>query len=64
MMSIKELLELRKQIKNKKPDFIRQDAHKKKKLGKKWRKARGLHSKIRLKLRGRGKFVSNGYRPG
>ena len=62
MSSIKELLELRKQIKGKKPDFIRQDAHKKKRLGKKWRRPKGLHSKIRLKLRGRGKRVSAGYR--
>ena len=62
MLSIKELLELRKQIKGKKPDFIRQDAHKKKRLGKKWRRPKGLHSKIRLKLRGRAKRVSAGYR--
>lgn len=62
MLSIKELLELKKQIKNKKPDFIRQDAHKKKRLEKKWRKSKGLHSKIRLKLRGRSRKVSIGYR--
>ena len=62
MSSIKELLELRKQIKNKKPDFIRQDAHKKKRLGGKWRRPKGLHSKIRLKFRGKAKKVSLGYR--
>lgn len=62
MVSVKELLELRKQIKSKKPDFIRQDAHKKKKLGTKWRKPKGLHSKIRLHLRGRAKKVTKGYR--
>jgi|TARA_Y100000310_G_scaffold345671_1_gene468070 large subunit ribosomal protein L32e len=62
MLSIKELLELRKQIKNKKPDFVRQDAHKKKRLSKGWRRPRGLHSKVRLNLRGRGKNVSVGYR--
>jgi len=62
MTSIKELLELRKRIKSKKPDFIRQDAHKKKRLGRKWRRPKGLHSKIRLKLRGRSKSVSRGYR--
>ena len=62
MLSIKELLELKKQIKSKKPHFIRQDAHKKKKLSKKWRRPKGLHSKIRLKLRGRAKYVSVGYR--
>jgi len=62
MLSLKELLELKKQMKSKKPHFIRQDAHKKKKLSKKWRRPKGLHSKIRLKLRGRAKYVSVGYR--
>lgn len=62
MLSLKELLEFRKQIKNKKPDFIRQDAHKMKRLAKKWRNPKGLHSKIRLKLKGRSKYVSVGYR--
>lgn len=62
MVSIKELLELRKQIKSKKPDFIRQDYHKKKRLGKKWRRPKGLHSKIRLGFKGRAKKVSRGYR--
>ena len=62
MLSIKELLVLKKQMKSKKPHFIRQDAHKKKKLSKKWRSPKGLHSKIRLKLRGRAKHVSVGYR--
>ena len=55
-------MKLRKQIKRKRPNFIRQDAHKKKRLGKKWRKPKGLHSKIRLRLRGRAKHVSTGYR--
>jgi large subunit ribosomal protein L32e len=62
MESIAELLELRKRIKSKKPDFIRQDAHKKKRLSKKWRKPKGLQSKIRLRLKGRAKHVSGGYR--
>ncbi|MFH0868466.1 MAG: 50S ribosomal protein L32e [Candidatus Woesearchaeota archaeon] len=62
MMSIKELLEIRKRIKSKKPHFIRQDTHKKKRLHIKWRKPKGLHSKIRLEFRGRAKNVSAGYR--
>jgi len=62
MKSVKELLELRKQIKSKKPDFIRQDFHKKKRLAKKWRRPKGLQSKIRLKFRGKPKGVSIGYR--
>ena len=55
-------MELRKRIKSKKPDFIRQDAHKKKRLERKWRRPKGLHSKIRLNLRGRAKSASQGYR--
>ncbi len=62
MESIKELLELRKQIKSKKPNFIRQDTHKKKRLDKKWKRPKGLHSKIRLKFKGRAKSISAGYR--
>jgi len=62
MASIKDLLELRRHIKSKKPDFIRQDSHKNKRLGKKWRRPKGLHSKVRLRLKGRSKNLSIGYR--
>lgn len=62
MASIKELLDVRKQMKGKKPDFIRQDIRKKARLKIKWRKPRGLDSKIRRKLSGRAKPVSQGYR--
>src|SRR3989344_3894619 len=62
MASIKELLDIRKQMKLKKPDFIRQDIRKKARLKIKWRKPRGLDSKIRRKLNGRAKPVSQGYR--
>lgn len=58
---MKELLELRKKIKKKKPSFVRQDAHKKPRLEKKWRKPKGIHSKMRLKLRGYRRSVSVGY---
>jgi large subunit ribosomal protein L32e len=61
MEEIKNLLKLRKKIKGKKPTFIRQDAHKKKKLGRKWRKPKGLHSKLRLKFKGHHKPVSKGF---
>src|SRR3989338_7584328 len=62
MASIKELLDIRKKMKSKKPDFIRQDIRKKARLKIKWRKPRGLDSKIRRKLNGRAKPVSQGYR--
>ncbi|MBA3064812.1 50S ribosomal protein L32e [Candidatus Woesearchaeota archaeon] len=45
----------------KKLKFIRQDAHKKVRLGKKWRRPRGLHSKMRLSKKGYNKSVSVGY---
>lgn len=56
------LLELRKQIKRKKPRFIRQDK-KKKALArsKKWRRPRGIDSKVRLNIRGYSKGISIGY---
>ncbi len=57
-----ELLELRRQLKAKKPDFLRQDAHKVKRLAKKWRRPKGIHSKMRHKFKGYRKLVSKGYR--
>ncbi len=45
----------------KKLKFIRQDAHKKVRLGNKWRRPKGLHSKMRLGKKGYNKSVSIGY---
>lgn len=60
-MEKEKALELRKRIKSKKPDFVRQDSHKKSKLGKKWRRPKGWQSKIRLHKRGHIKEVSKGF---
>ena len=49
---IKKLLELRKQIKKKKPTFKRPDYHKWKRLGTEWRKPKGRHHKVRKRKRG------------
>jgi len=57
-----ELLKLRKKSKAKKPNFIRQDAHKKAEIKKKWRRPRGLQSKMRLNKKGYRKSPSQGYR--
>jgi len=57
----KELLELRKRLKKKKPDFIRQSANKKKRL-KGYRKSKGIDSKQRLKLKGHRKDIEKGYK--
>jgi large subunit ribosomal protein L32e len=45
----------------KKMKFSRQDSHKKKKLGDKWRRPKGLHSKMRLQKKGYKKIVKKGY---
>lgn len=62
MSDIKKLLEKRKEMKRKKPLFIRKDIYKKARLGKSWRKPRGLDNKQRLCKRGPAKKISNGYR--
>lgn len=62
MADIKQLLEVRKKIKRRKPFFIRQDAEKFKRIGFTWRKPKGLHSKMRLKYRGFRKSISVGYK--
>lgn len=46
----------------KKPDFVRQGGKRYKKLTKKWRKPRGIHSKARHKFKGHEKRPSIGYR--
>ena len=48
--------------KKKKPRFIRRDYAKRKNLGKKWRRPKGIDNKLRLKIKGHGKKVSQGYR--
>lgn len=56
-----DLLAVRKQVKAKKPTFLRQDCHQRKKLNVGWRKPQGMHSKLRLKLKGHIKNVTPGY---
>ncbi len=59
---IEKLLEIRKIMKERKPEFIRQDNPKRMKLNYKWRKPKGLHSKIRHHFKGRRKMPSPGYK--
>jgi len=58
---MKELLAIRKLLKRKKPTFIRQDAHKKKRVSDIWRKPRGRHNKMRLHIKGYARGRSTGY---
>ncbi|MBS3098187.1 50S ribosomal protein L32e [Candidatus Woesearchaeota archaeon] len=56
-----ELLSLRIKIKSKKPKFIRQDAHKKAEISKKWIRPKGIHSKMRHNFKGYRRSVSSGW---
>lgn len=51
-MNKKVLLAVRKAAKKKRPAFKRTDSHKLARLGTEWRRARGRHSKIRLRRKG------------
>ncbi|MBW3016551.1 hypothetical protein KY309_02985, partial [Candidatus Woesearchaeota archaeon] len=61
-MITKKTLELRKEISKRRPKFIQQDTQKRKEIKKVWRKPKGMHSKIRLKIWGRPAAVNEGYR--
>ena len=61
MSELKRLLEVRKVVKTKKPDFIRQDAHKKKRINDAWRAPKGMHSEMRHNRAGYGKLLQVGY---
>src|SRR3989338_5266245 len=56
-----KLLELRRRAKARKPAFVRQDINNKKKLKNKWRRAKGLQSKIRRGLKGYSRQPSRGF---
>ncbi len=53
MKSASELLEIRKEIKNRKPKFTRQEYPARKNLKLTWRKPKGIHSKMKDKKRGK-----------
>ena len=60
-MADARLLQQRKLMKSKKPVFLRQDATRNKSLKKTWRKPKGMHSKMRIHLRGRRRSPSPGF---
>ncbi|MBW2998514.1 50S ribosomal protein L32e [Candidatus Woesearchaeota archaeon] len=57
-----KLLDLRNKMKKRKPKFLRQDVHKKKRLASNWRKPRGIDSKLRLGVKGKAPAISVGYK--
>jgi len=62
MVKMNKLLEVRKKIKGKKPEFIQQDYHKKRRLSKKWKRPTGLQSKMRHQFKGYNRRVKQGWR--
>jgi large subunit ribosomal protein L32e len=55
-------LSKRSEVKARRPEFLRQEWHRRKRLqGAKWRRPRGMHSKMRQHYRYRGNVVSIGY---
>ena len=48
---MKEALTIRKAVKARKPRFLKQDAHKVKRLSQNWRAPRGTHSRMRRKFK-------------
>ena len=58
----RKMTEVKKVAKKKKPSFKRHESFKHKKLKDSWRKPRGRHSKVRVRMRGKRKMPSIGYR--
>lgn len=56
-----KMLELRRKIKRKKPEFLRQNWFRHPRLGKKWRSPRGIQSKLRRHIKGKGFLPKPGY---
>lgn len=56
-----DMVSLRKTIKGRKPTFLRQDAHKMKRLKNSWRKPKGSDSKMRWGVRGYRRCVTTGW---
>jgi len=62
MTEKKKLLEVRKTIKDKKPEFKQQNFGKKKRISDRWRKPKGHQSKMRHRFKGYPIMVSKGWR--
>jgi len=57
----KELMDIRKKLRKKRPSFHREDSHKVIGVKRAWRRAVGRHSKVRHQLKGYVKRVEPGY---
>ena len=59
---MRELLELRARVKDRKPTFVRQESWRYTRVGTSWRRPRGIHSKMREQVKGWPRKVKVGYR--
>lgn len=57
-----KLLTVRKSIKARKPAFVQQDYHKKRRLSRKWKRPTGIQSKMRHQFKGYARRVKQGWR--
>ena len=62
MVINKELLQLRKKIADKRPEFVRQESWRYKKLASNWRKPKGKDNKMRKQVSGVPPLVKVGYK--
>ncbi len=61
-MSIENLLQIRETLKRRRPKFVREEATRKRRLKKTWRKPRGLQNKTKISKEGHNKLVKVGYK--
>lgn len=61
VMINKELLELRARVKARKPEFVRQESWRYKRVKESWRKPKGIDSHMRLQVKGWPPIVKIGY---
>lgn len=62
MTTVKELLSLRKQVKARKPNFVRQESWRYDRVKENWRKPKGIDSHMRKQKNGWPAIVKVGYR--
>ena len=59
---LRRLLELRKEMKARRPEFVRQESWRYLRIKPNWRRPRGIHSKMREQVKGHLPLVKVGYR--
>jgi len=59
---LKKLVEMRRKVKRKKPDFVRQESWRYGRVDESWRRPRGIDSKMRKEVKGWPPRVKVGYR--